>query len=125
MVNLSWEEKNDKALSKDISKGKHSFPSLNYLKLSKRQQIAMAPLERALDNEVPNCQDKPGLFIDYDEDDEPTADNAYKMCRGCPMLVECARFANTYRPPVGVWGGQVWKEGKVVQDGRNTTSDKG
>jgi len=32
------------------------------------------------------------------------------------MLVECARFANAYRPPVGVWGGQVWRNGKVVED---------
>lgn len=112
----SWEEKNDKALRKDIAKNSGNFPSLNYLKLTKRQQMTMAPLEIALDSKVPNCQDKPGLFVDYEEDDEPTPKNAYNLCWGCPMLVECARFANTYRPPVGVWGGQVWRDGKVVTD---------
>jgi hypothetical protein len=119
-VSNSWEEKNDKTLRKDLAKGSSNFPSLNYLKLTKRQQVAMSPLEIALDNKVPNCQNKANLFVDYDEDDEPTPDNAYKMCNGCPMLVECARFANAYRPPVGIWGGQVWKDGKVVQNGRNS-----
>jgi|TARA_R110002153_G_scaffold58283_2_gene159887 hypothetical protein len=118
-VSTSWEEKNDKALSRDIKKGSGNFPSLNYLKLSKRQQIAMEPLEVALDNKVPNCQDNPEEYIDYGEDDEPTPDKAYWMCKDCPMLIECARFANAYRPPIGVWGGEVWKEGKVIKDDNN------
>jgi Transcription factor WhiB len=113
-VTNSWEEKNDKALQKDITRGSGNFPSLNYLKLTKRQQVAMTPLEVALDNKTPNCKNNPGEYIDYHEDYEPTAQRAYEMCGGCPMLVECARFANAYRPPIGVWGGQVWREGKVV-----------
>jgi len=118
-VSTSWEEKNDKSLQRDIKKGSGNFPSLNYLKLSKRQQIAMTPLEIALDNKKPNCQNNPKEYIDYHEDYEPTPDIAYQMCRGCPMLVECARFANAYRPPIGVWGGQGWRDGKVVEDGRS------
>ena len=116
MTNSSWEEKNDKALQRDIKKGSGNFPSLNYLKLTKRQQIAMTPLEMSLDNDVPNCQNRSDLYIDYHEDYEPTPQKAYEMCQGCPMLVECARFANAYRPPIGVWGGQVWRDGKVVED---------
>jgi len=114
--NSSWEEKNDKALQRDIKKGSGNFPSLNYLKLTKRQQMAMTPLEMSLDNDVPNCQNRSDLYIDYHEDYEPTPQKAYEMCRNCPMLVECARFANAYRPPIGVWGGQVWRDGKVVED---------
>jgi hypothetical protein len=30
------------------------------------------------------------------------------------MLVECARFANAYQPTVGIWGGEVWKDGKIM-----------
>jgi hypothetical protein len=114
--NSSWEEKNDKALQRDIKKGSGNFPSLNYLKLTKRQQMASKPLELSLDNEVPNCKNNPEEYIDYHEDYEPTPQRAYDMCRDCPMLVECARFANAYRPPIGVWGGQVWRDGKVVED---------
>ena len=112
----SWEEKNDKALRRDIDKGSGNFPSLNYLKLTKRQQLASIPLERKLDSVRPNCEGRSAEFIDYEEGNGPTAGDAYEMCKGCPMLVECARFSNAYRPPVGVWGGQVWKDGKVMKD---------
>jgi len=117
---MSWEEKNDKALRNDISRGSGNFPSLNYLKLTKRQQMAMAPLEVALDSTVPNCQNRANEFVDYPDDKVPSADDAYSMCGGCPMLTECARFANAYKPPVGVWGGQVWIDGKVVDNGSNS-----
>jgi hypothetical protein len=113
-VNISWEERNDRALQNEIKKGSNSFPSLNYLKLTKRQQIAMSPLEDALDSREPNCKNRSADFIDYHEDYEPTAEVAYQMCGGCAMLVECGRFANAYKPPVGVWGGQVWRDGRVV-----------
>lgn len=117
-MSATWEEKNDKALRRDISKGSGNFPSLNYLKLTKRQQLASKPLEQKLDSAVPHCEGRADEFIDYHEDYEPTPDRAYDMCAGCPMLVECARFANTFRPPVGVWGGQVWRNGKVVKHDR-------
>ena len=117
-MSATWEEKNDKALRRDIAKGGGNFPSLNYLKLTKRQQLASTPLERKLDSDKPNCEGRSAEFIDYDEADEPLSEVAYRMCDGCPMLVECARFANAYRPPVGVWGGQVWRNGKVVKNDR-------
>lgn len=117
-MSATWEEKNDKALRRDIAKGGGNFPSLNYLKLTKRQQLASTPLERKLDSAVPRCEGRSAEFIDYDEADEPLSEVAYRMCDGCPMLVECARFANAYRPPVGVWGGQVWRNGKVVKNDR-------
>lgn len=116
-MSATWEEKNDKALRRDIDKNSSTFPSLGYLKLTKRQSLASIPLEHKLDSDTPNCKDKSDVFIDYHEDYEPTPQKAYELCKGCPMLVECARFANAYRPPVGVWGGQVWRNGKVVQDG--------
>ena len=118
-MSISWEERNDRALQKDIDKGSTNFPSLNYLKLTKRQQLAMSPLEDALDSGEPNCKGRSAEFVDYHEDFEPTPEKAYEMCGGCVMLVECGRFANAYRPPVGVWAGQVWRDGKVVQSDRN------
>ena len=122
-MSISWEERNDRALQKDIDKGSATFPSLNYLKLTKRQQLAMTPLEEALDALEPNCKDNPGEWIDYHEDFEPTPQRAYEMCKGCPMLVQCARFASAYKPPVGVWGGQVWRNGKVVENDNNENNN--
>jgi len=118
-VNISWEERNDRALRNDIRKGSSNFPSLNYLKLTKRQQLAMSPLEDALDSFQPNCKDRSAEFVDYSEDFEPSPAVAYEMCRGCPMMVQCGRFASAYRPPVGVWAGQVWRNGKVVENDIN------
>lgn len=92
---------------------KPSYGGLNYLKLNKRQRLAWQPLEKAFDNERGLCYKNPGPYIDYEDGDEPHSSTAYALCYGCPMLVECGRFANAYKPVVGVWAGQVWINGKV------------
>ena len=93
-----------------ILKGKEEN-ALNYLRLNKRSERAAESLQNAMDANDPNCAGNPGPYIDYDEEYPPTKQEAYIMCNGCPMLIECARFANTYRPEIGVWGGEVYKGG--------------
>jgi hypothetical protein len=90
------------------------FTSLNYLRLTKRAARAHVPLEQAYDRSKSRCYKNPTDYIDYDEELPPTTLMAERMCHGCPMLVECARFANAYQPVVGVWGGSVWKDGKIL-----------
>lgn len=92
-----------------------NYTGLNYLKLNKRSQRAWEPLEKAFDRTRSLCHENPGPYIDYDEGRPPTRDEAYMLCEGCPMLVECARFASAYKPIIGVWGGEVWENGKVVK----------
>lgn len=98
-----------------IQKGKIDS-ALNYIKLAKRADRAAEALHKKLDREKPNCADSPGPYIDYPEVSPPTPMEAYLMCQGCPVLLECARFASAYKPAVGVWGGEVYIDGRPVRD---------
>lgn len=100
---------------KSESKTSVSYATLNYLKLSKRAKRAWEPLEKAFDQTRGLCYNNSEDFIDYEDEFTPTPVEAYKMCEGCPILVECGRFANAYKPIIGVWAGQVWVNGKVVR----------
>ena len=108
------QKKNEKIYSVDYDARTGSYGGLKYLKLNKRSQKAWEPLEKAFDNTRSLCHKNPGPYIDYDENLPPSKEIAYLLCEGCPMLVECGRFANAYKPVIGVWGGQAWKDGKVV-----------
>jgi hypothetical protein len=80
-------------------------------------------LWKAYRSNDPKCLNREDLYIDYEEENTPTAEQAYLMCEGCPVLVECARMANAYKPPLGVWGGSVWINGEI-QGGSNERSTK-
>lgn len=108
-------ERYDQILSGELDGTQGKYTGLNYLKLNKRSQRAWEPLEAKFDRTKSKCYKNPGPYIDYDEDDVPFASTAYKLCEGCPMLVECARFAAAYKPVIGVWGGEVYIDGKVVR----------
>jgi hypothetical protein len=88
--------------------------ALNYLKLNKRAERMSDVLQKAMTQNKAKCAAKPELWIDYEDGEEPTKNQAYVMCHDCPVLVECARFASAYRPAVGVWGGEVYSEGKLL-----------
>ena len=98
-----------------IEKGKVDN-ALNYMRLGKRADRAAGALQKKLDTSEPNCAGNPGPYVDYPDDDIPTPMEAYVMCKGCPVLLECARFASAYKPTVGVWGGEVYVDGKPVRD---------
>ena len=108
-------ERYDVILSGELDGTQGKYTGLNYLKLNKRSQRAWEPLEEKFDRAKSKCYQNPGPYIDYDEEDVPLASVAYKLCQGCPMLVECARFAAAYKPVIGVWGGEVYIDGKVVR----------
>lgn len=90
--------------------------ALNYMRLGKRADQAAQALQKQLDGNEPNCVGKPGAFVDYPEDDPPTPTEAYVLCKACPVLFECARFASAYKPTFGVWGGEVYVDGKPVRN---------
>jgi len=95
-----------------IVKGKDDS-ALTYLKLNKRGERASDALQEAMLKGRAKCAGNPAPYIDYDEELPPTKDQAYAMCEGCPVLVDCARFASAYRPAIGVWGGEVWSNGSL------------
>jgi hypothetical protein len=108
-------ERYDKILASEIAGGVAKYTGLNYLKLGKRAQMAWEPLEKRFDDTKSNCYENPLPYIDYHEDTPPDKQMAYKLCEGCEMLVECARFAAAYKPVVGVWGGEVWENGSPIK----------
>lgn len=108
-------ESMEKILTVEVS-GNGSYAGLNYLKMNKRAEIVWQPLYKAFEKNRSNCYKSPAEYIDYDEETPPSRNHAYALCYECPMLVECGRFANAYKPIIGVWGGEVWKDGKVLRN---------
>jgi hypothetical protein len=96
-----------------IKSGKEDA-ALSYLKLTRRAERASDALQNAMIVRRAKCADNPAEWIDYDELSPPSKSMAYVMCVDCPVLVECARFASAYRPVIGVWGGEVYDQGKIL-----------
>jgi hypothetical protein len=107
------EEKASRKADKLIAEGKDD-KALSYLTLNARSNRANNALWKAYRANDPKCLNREDIYVDYKEEDTPTPEQAYRMCEGCPVLVECGRFANAYRPPVGVWAGQVWSDGEII-----------
>lgn len=107
-------ERYEKILAVEVTKSSGSYTGLRYLNLNKRSQLAWEPLDKKFGEVRSLCYEKPAYYVDYDEETPPSKAEAFKLCNGCPMLVECGRFANAYRPVIGVWAGEVWQEGKVM-----------
>ena len=107
-------ERYEKILAVEVTQSSGSYTGLRYLNLNKRSQRMWEPLEKKFGEVRSLCYEKPTNYIDYEEQDTPSKDEAFRMCNGCPMLVECGRFANAYKPVIGVWAGEVWQEGKVM-----------
>lgn len=68
--------------------------------------------------DVPPCQDNPAPYMDYDEENPPTAVGAETLCSDCPLRIfqNCDRFAELERPAIGVWAGKRWLYGEIVND---------
>jgi hypothetical protein len=106
-------ERYDELLTQEVRKGSATYNSLKYLKLGRRAGQASQALEEAFERARAKCYGDPARYMDYEEGCEPIAIDAYRLCEGCPLLAECGRFAAAYRPPMGVWAGEVWIDGKV------------
>ena len=81
------------------------------LDMNKRSRDAMRGLAEAMVDDDPKCTGKEAIYIDYEI--EPSMHEAYVLCLGCPLLVECGRLANSFGPDHGVWAGEVWKQGRA------------
>lgn len=65
---------------------------------------------------IPNCQDNPAPYADYDDDNLPSPEGAYMLCADCPLIAACGTFAELERPAWGVWASDVFVNGEVVTD---------
>ena len=52
--------------------------------------------------------------IFFDEDEAGVA-MAKSLCGGCPMKAQCLEGALSRQEPCGVWGGELFSEGEVIE----------
>jgi hypothetical protein len=65
---------------------------------------------------VPNCQDNPAPYADYDDEEIPSAEEAHALCFDCPLIALCSSYAEQERPAWGVWSGEPWAYGEIVNN---------
>jgi WhiB family redox-sensing transcriptional regulator len=53
----------------------------------------------------------PELFF---SEDEIKVAEAKSLCGGCPVRKQCLEGALSRQEPVGVWGGELFEDGKVI-----------
>ena len=55
-----------------------------------------------------------GLVDDFQGNDPRSSiDFASVLCGSCPVLEQCYRYAESDTEATGIWGGKVWREGKI------------
>jgi hypothetical protein len=68
----------------------------------------------------PACVGREKYFTEYESVDAPTPEQADLMCRDaegveCAMKALCDELARSEKPVSGVYGGNVWKDKRLVR----------
>lgn len=66
---------------------------------------------------TPKAADLPCASNDSDlwfADAPADLERAKMLCQQCPVRVECLALALAQRPPLGVWGGEIFVAGRIV-----------
>jgi hypothetical protein len=93
---------------------KNKAVATDHLKLPIRAIKAESELHLAMEEDRAKCEGREAEWIDYDEESAPNRSVARAMCEGCPLLRECGIFADESKPAWGVWGGNVYVDGKAI-----------
>ena len=69
----------------------------------------------AIDWSLARCRDETGLMtaLFFSEQIDDIA-RAKQVCRRCPLLEPCLEGATRRREPWGVWGGQLFLNGRIL-----------
>lgn len=59
-----------------------------------------------------------GLTAIFFSDDLQDIAAAKRLCATCPVMVDCLEGALARREPLGVWGGQLFSNGRILADKR-------
>jgi WhiB family redox-sensing transcriptional regulator len=63
----------------------------------------------------------------YFSEDELAVAEAKSLCGGCPVRAQCLVGALSRKEPAGVWGGELFEDGRVIarkrKAGRPTASE--
>lgn len=88
--------------------------------ISREKQARLNQLEGTIDSKVTEgdrglCEDLAFAFFDYATMAEPQVFEAQVLCASCPLLEACRERARITKPVWGVYGGEVWRDGKIVR----------
>jgi len=64
------------------------------------------------------CRQKPGMTDLFFSELIPDINAAKAICATCPLLEPCLRGAILRREPTGVWGGQLFVNGRILAQKR-------
>ena len=64
---------------------------------------------------LPCHKSDPEIFF---SEDRQTIERAKRACAPCPVRAQCLKGALSRAEPCGVWGGELFQEGKVIQERR-------
>ena len=64
------------------------------------------------------CRQEPGLTPLFFSDNIPDINAAKAVCSGCPLVEPCLRGAILREEPGGVWGGQLFANGRILAQKR-------
>ena len=72
-----------------------------------------------IDWDAASCRDGTGSMTDlFFSDEIPDIIKAKRICSGCPVSSACLEGALERREPWGVWGGQLFLNGRVLAQKR-------
>lgn len=72
----------------------------------------------ALDWSAAACRQAPGMTVLFFSELIPEINEAKAICQQCPLLEPCLRGAIVRREPAGVWGGQLFVNGRIIAQKR-------
>jgi hypothetical protein len=74
--------------------------------------------DQRLDWRAAACRQLPGLTDVFFSELIPDINRAKAVCQGCALLEPCLRGAIVRREPAGVWGGQLFLNGRILAQKR-------
>lgn len=99
--------------------------SMGYLHQSHAESALHTPLSRAATDEGANClgrMDEWAVGSEEGGDTLPTDRQAQLLCSSCPILQQCAEYAEVKHPSWGVWGGRVY--GRRLEEAMKEGNDE-
>ncbi len=81
-------------------------------------ELITTSTEAELDWSAAACRQKPGLTDLFFSELIPDINAAKAICATCPLLEPCLHGAVLRREPTGVWGGQLFANGRILAQKR-------
>jgi WhiB family redox-sensing transcriptional regulator len=81
-------------------------------------ELIQTTMESEEDWSAAACRQKPGMTDLFFSELIPDINAAKAICQTCALLEPCLRGAIVRREPTGVWGGQLFANGRILPQKR-------